>query len=141
MEKEDLKYDEMLKKLIQCSPLDSPSDDFIEKVMGKIQENSMPIAIKQPFYIYLKSVLPFILLGAFCLMIFFTSDFPFLNQFPGKSTFSDSILPYITMILTSFQTILSTKYFSYAFMIVVAGLFLILIEKIFSHRTAQNRMA
>ncbi len=140
MEKEDLKYDEVLKKLIQCSPLDSPSDGFVERVMGKIQENTIPVAIKQPFYVHLKSIFPFVLLGAFCLIIFFTSDFPFLNQFPGKSTFSDSILPYITMILTSFQTIFSTKYFSYAFMIVVAGLLLFLIEKVFSHRAAQNRM-
>ena len=141
MEKEDFRTDDLLKKLIQGSPLDSPSRDFVECVMDKVMENPVLTPVKKPFYFYLKSASPFILLGIFCLFIYLTSDFSFMNWFPGKDYYTNSVIPYFITIVSCFKAIFATKFFSIAFMIVIAGSILIIIDRLFSRKAPDNQIA
>ena len=141
MEKEELKYENLLKKLILNSPPDIPSDDFADRVMDKIMASPALVPVKKSFYLILKTASPFILLGIFCLIIIITSDFPFMNQLPGKEYFTTEILPYFTILITGFKTIFASKYFSIAFMSAAAGLLLVIIDQLFSRKATQNHTA
>lgn len=138
MEKEDLKYDDLLKKLMQHSELDVPPDDFVDKVMHQIQASPATATVNKPFFLYLKSASPYLLLGVFCLIIFLSSDFPFMNWFPGKEKLADLILPYFTSLFAGFKAVFATKYFSIALMIAVAGLLLVVVDHLFSRKAPQN---
>ncbi len=141
MDKEELKYEDLLKKLILNSSPDMPSDDFADRVMDKIMASPALAPVKKSFYLNLRTASPFFLLGIFCLIIILTSDFPFMNQLPGKEYFTTEILPYFTILITGFKTILATKYFSIALMGAAAGLLLVLIEQLFSRKATQNHTA
>lgn len=140
MEKEDFQYDELLKRLIKNSPLEAPSGDFVEKVMGKIPESPVISPSARPFYLNFKSVLPFVLLGIFCLVIILTSDFPFMGWFQRKEFFTRSLIPYFLPVISGFKAIFINKYFSFAFMILLAGTLLVIIERLFSRKSPENQM-
>src|ERR1035438_4163393 len=84
MNKEDFLNDDFLRDLIRNTPLDAPSDDFMENVMGAVQLNPRLAPVKQPFYLWVKSAWPYALAGFILVVFLFTSDLPFTNFLPGK---------------------------------------------------------
>ena len=124
MEKNEPFNDEFLRKLVQKRELESPSDDFVEKIMEQIRQPET-VAVKKPFYLYLKDYSGYIALAAFVLFVILTSDMPFFNFVPGKQYFTDLFLPYFNSVLNPLKSLFSSvKSITIPLMIVVsAGLF------------------
>lgn len=135
MEEDKLVKDDFLKELIQKSSSDNPSDDFVGKVMDKVRQMPEFSDARKPVYLYLRSLLPFILLALTVFLFLCTSDLPFGDYFFGKEFYTKTLLPYLTVFLESFRALVSSKFTSYAFIIMIAAGVLILIDRLLSRRT------
>jgi hypothetical protein len=127
-EKDDFLEDDFLRDLVQKSSLESPSDDFVKKIMGQIQPQFQAAPVKKSFFLYLKSSSGYLVLAAFILFVLITSDIAFLNFIPGKLYFYENILPVFNSIILPLKALFSNgKSLTIPIMIVVAaGLFFIL---------------
>lgn len=129
METGDLKKDDFLGKMISDYPLDSPSDNFVNAVMEKVQAAPDKVHVQKPYYLFLKNSWPYFLLSVVVIIVFLTSDLPFLNSFPGKTYFSNFVLPYFASLLSfvksSFESI---RNFSVPLVIIAAGALLVLAD-------------
>ena len=85
MEKDEFLKDDFLRELIQRSPLDRPSDDFVDRVMADIQMSAEASVVKKPFYLYLKAAVPYAAITLFLFFVIATSDLPIFNWLPGKN--------------------------------------------------------
>lgn len=122
MEKDSIHRDDFLGRLISEIPLESPSDNFTSNVMERIALEPLHVTEKKPFYLYLKSWLPWVLLSVAMIIFLFTSDIPFLEAFPGKRYFTDSLGPYILSLFSGFKPLFEGgKVASYTLMILMAG--------------------
>jgi len=135
MEENNLNKDDLLGRLIQKSSPDNPSDDFVDRIMEKVQAMPEFSDSKKTIYSYLRSILPFIFLTTVVFLFLFTSDLPFFNYFPGKEYFTQTFVPYFVSFLESFKVLISSKYISFFLTLVFAAGVLIFIEMIFSRRT------
>ena len=135
MEKDELIGDEFLRNLIQKSSLDSPGDDFVMRVMGNISKSPELVPVHKSFWAYTKSAFPYIGLAAFILLVFFTSDFPFLNWLPGNEFFAKYFLVYFSSSFGFFKDLLASKFASMGVIIFLSVCFLGLLEYLF-HRKA-----
>ena len=134
MEKNDLIKEDSLGKLIQNSPLESPSDAFVDNIMAKIQQAPVRVPVRKPFFLFVKNTWIYALLTLAVLIFLLTSDLPFSNVIPGKEYFSSLF----TLIKSSFG---NTKAISIPLMIFMAGGLLLLLDHLFSRRTKiQNSM-
>ena len=134
MEKNDLIKEDFLGKLIQNSPLESPSDAFVDDIMSKIRQAPVTIPVRKPFFLFVKNTWIYALLTLAVLIFLLTSDLPFSNVIPGKEYFSSIF----TLIKSSFG---NTKAISIPLMIFMAGGLLLLLDHLFSRRTKiQNSM-
>jgi hypothetical protein len=95
MERDDLK-DDFLKKLVGQVAPESPSDGFTAKVMAGLLAEPETVKVKKPFYVYLMSASPWVLLGLFLVVFLLSSDIPYLSFIPGKAFFADHVTPYFT---------------------------------------------
>ena len=127
--------DDFLRELIQKSPLDSPSDNFVDRIMAYLQVAQEMAPAKKPFSLYVKIAIPYAVLVLVIFFVFATSDLPFLNWLPGKEYFFDSFLPYFGSLLTILKNTLSSKYVSMGLLIGLSAGLLFLIDRWFSHRT------
>src|ERR1039457_4253070 len=105
MNKEDFLNDDFLRDLIRNTPLDAPSDDFMENVMGAVQLNPRLAPVKQPFFLWVKSAWPYALAGFILIVFLFTSDLPFTNILPGKDYFTKSLLPYFESLFAGIKNL------------------------------------
>jgi hypothetical protein len=122
MERDDVVKDDFLKNLVSRVPLKSPSDDFTQKVMTGILAGPEPVKVKKPFYLFLKSWSPWILLGIFILVFLLSSDIPYLSFIPGKEYINDHILPYFSSLFAGMVRLYSdSKTVSITFALMVAG--------------------
>lgn len=135
MEEDKLIKDDFLRELIQKSSSDNPSDDFVGKIMDKVRQMPEFSDARKPFYLYLRSLLPFILLTLTVFLFLCSSDLPFGDYFFGKEFYTKTLLPYLTVFLESFRALVSSKFTSYAFIIMIAAGVLILIDRLLSRRT------
>jgi hypothetical protein len=136
MEKDELLKDDFLRELVQKSPLESPSDDFVEKIMSQIELQPEPATVKKPFYLWLKSWSGYIALTLFVIFIFLTSDLSFLNFIPGKKYFSDLILPYINSILLPLKALFNNgKSLTIPLMIMVSSGLLFLFDRLLTRKS------
>ena len=138
MEKKDFLEDDFLRGLIEKHQLETPSDDFVQKVM--MQVSIQPVAERKSIFSYIKSASGFLLLFAFILFFILTSDLPYLNFFSGKIIFSEYILPFFNSIIMPFKVLFnSLKSLTIPLMIVVsAGLFFFLDLFLSSKRAVQE---
>jgi len=136
MEKDELLGDVFLRNLIQKSSVESPSDDFVERVMGTVQMAPEIVSVRKPFMALLKSVLPYFGLGLFFLFVCFTSDFPFMNWLPGKGFFTTTFLTYFSSIIIFFKGLFASKFVGMGITVVFSACFLVLIEYLFRRRTS-----
>ena len=51
------------------------------------------VKAKRPFYMILKSVYPWVLLGILLVVFLLSSDIPYLSFVPGKEFFRDHVVP------------------------------------------------
>jgi len=135
MEEDKLVKDDFLRELIQKSSSDNPSDDFVGKVMDKVRQMPEFSDARKPVYLYLRSLFPFILLVFTVFLFLCTSDLPFGDYFFGKEFYTKTLLPYLTVFLESFRALVSSKFTSYAFIIMIAAGVLILIDRLLSRGT------
>ncbi len=135
MEEDKLIKDDFLRELIQKSSSDNPSDDFVGKIMDKVRQMPEFSDARKPVYLYLRSLLPFILLTLTVFLFLCSSDLPFGDYFFGKEFYTKTLLPYLTVFLESFRALVSSKFTSYAFIIMIAAGVLILIDRLLSRRT------
>ena len=135
MKKDEYINDDFLRDLIRQSPLDSPSDDFVDRVMANLQSTPEVAAVKKPFFMYLKASIPYVISALVLLFVIGTSDLPFLNWLPGKDNFINDMLPYLGTLVTVFKSAFASKYVSWGLLISVSAGALYLIDQVFSRRT------
>jgi len=135
METNNIIKDDFLGDLIKKSSPDNPSDIFVERIMDKVQITPEFSFSKKSFYLYLWSALPVFLLVTIILLFLLTSDMPFSKYFPGKDYYSQTLIPYLLSLSNSFKELVISKYFSFAFIVIVAAGVLVVIESILSTKT------
>jgi len=135
METDDLTKDDFLGRLIQQSPLESPSDDFVDKVMAGIQQAPESRPLRPELLSLLKKIFPVIFLLVMFVVVICTSDIPFLNWLPGKNYYFGTLLPYIGNSLSCLKDVFSSKYFSLGMTILFSGAVLFLVDHFFTRRT------
>jgi hypothetical protein len=102
--------------------------------MEKIRQAPELSAVKKPFYIYLWSALPFILLGGIVVLFLLSSDLPLIDNMPGAGSMSQTFLVYFNVLIDSMKIIFAWKFFSFALMVILSVGILMLIDQLFSGR-------
>ena len=136
MENEDFGKNDFLRGLIKQIAMDSPSDEFVDRVMASIQVTPEIVPVHKPFFWYMKTTLPYALLIFLLFVVFSTSDLPFLNWLPGKSYYMNNLVPYFGTLFAGLKTAFTTKYVSFGLLIIASTGFLFLIDRLFSRRTS-----
>lgn len=137
MSKDDFLNDDFLRDLIRKTPLDSPSDGFLETVMGNIQLEPKIALVKQPFFLWVKSAWPYALAGFILLVFLFTSDLPYTNIIPGKDLFTKSLLPYFESIFAGMKNLfVHSKYSTIGLTILFSGGLLVILDQLLNRRTS-----
>jgi hypothetical protein len=130
-----MERDDLLCELIRQCPLDSPSDDFVDRVMANIRVAPEITPVKKPFFIFVKATSPFAVLILVLVVVFSTSDLPIFNWLPGKEYFINIFVPYFGSIFTGLKDVFTSKFVSFGLLISVSAGLLFLIDKWFSRRT------
>ena len=128
--------DDFLRDLIRRSPLDSPSDDFVDRVMATLQPSPEVSAVKKPFMLILKAAVPYVIIALILLVIIATSDLPLFNWLPGKDFFTKGLVPYLGTLFAVFKNAFASKYVSWVLLISVSAGVLFAIDRLFSRRTS-----
>jgi hypothetical protein len=136
MEKDDLNKDDFLGRLIQQSPIDCPSEDFVERVMANIHIAPEKAPSRNPFLGYLNTAAPYILLVLVFIVVFSTSDLPFLNWMPGKTYYLSNLVPCFATLFAGFKDVFATKYVSFGLLIVASASLLFVIDLLFSRKSS-----
>jgi hypothetical protein len=136
MEKDDFLTDDFLGDLIRRAPLDSPSDDFVDRVMANIQASQEVSVVKKPFYLFIKAAIPYASVALIVFVIIGTSDIPLFNWLPGKSYFTNDLIPYFGNLFADMKNAFASKYVSWVLLISFSTGFLFSIDRFFSHRTS-----
>jgi hypothetical protein len=136
MNNDEFLNDDFLKGLIGKDPLDSPSDDFVDNVMGKIRMEAVLEPEKKSVIPWLKSAWPYILASLAMIFFFATSDLPFTQFFPGKGFIHDNLVPYLGSLLGGILNLfVHSKYTLLALTILSSGGILVLLDRLFQKRT------
>lgn len=130
-----MEENDFLRKLIQQSPLDSPSDDFVDRVMNNLKPAQEQVGVKKSFFLYVKAVLPYALLTLLFAVVYATSDLPILNWLPGVEYLQNSLFPYLGSLLAELKNAFASKYVSFGFLIGISAGLLFLIDRFFSRRS------
>lgn len=143
MEKDNIKKDDFLGRLITGTPLESPSDDFISNVMSGIPMEPLLVKEKRPFFLMVKRTAPWLLLSIAVIAVLFTSDIPFLNLAQGKNYFTQSLVPYLAGMFGGLKSLFAGgKVATYTLMIIFAGGGLLALDYFLNNRVfARHRAA
>ncbi len=136
MEKDEYLDDDFLRELIRRSPLDTPSEDFVDRVMANIQILPETEQVKQPFYFYVKSAVPYAIIGLVLIFVIATSDFSIFNWMTGTGYLTNTLLPYIGTLTAILSKAFASKYVSWVILISFSAGILFLIDRFFSRRTS-----
>lgn len=140
MNKDDFLTDDFLGDLIRRTPLESPSDDFLEKVMGNIQMDARFSPVRQPFYLWVKLAWPYALAGFILIVFLFTSDLPFTNILPGKDLFTKSLLPYFESMFAGMKNLfVHSKYTTIGLTVLFSGGLLVILDQLLNRKTPMQR--
>ncbi|MBL7110838.1 MAG: hypothetical protein ISS19_02715 [Bacteroidales bacterium] len=138
MKKRELLQDDFIANLMKKASLETPSDGFVSNVMDKVEALPACQPRKKPFSLFIKSILPWILLVGVFVLFYVTSDLPFGKYIPGREYMQDVLLPSFGTFFTSFQNLASNKFYSIALVVVICGGFLFGIERLISHRISTH---
>lgn len=136
MEKDEFLHDDFLRDLIKRSPLDSPSDDFVDRVMERVNLSPEVATAKKPFYMYLKSAIPYTLIVFLLFSVVATSDLPIFNWLPGKENLVEKISSYFGTFFTVLKNAFDSKYVAWIALISFSAGVLFAIERLFSRQTS-----
>lgn len=136
--RESLRDDFIADLMKQASP-EAPSGDFLEKVMEKVETMSACQPRRKPFFLFFRSLLPWILLVGVFVLFYIMYDMAFGNSAPGKEYFQQILLPSLAHYFDSFRGLASNKFYSIALVVIVCGGFLFGIERLISSRMSANR--
>ena len=137
MENDNLLNDDFLREMVGKSTLESPSDGFVERVMGQIQPQPEVAPVTRSFFFYMKSSVGYFLLAAILVGFFITSDIPFMNWIPGKHYFVDTFLPYFSSLFSGLKSLSGNgKALSIPIMIIVASALFFFLDKLLASRNA-----
>ena len=134
MEKDDFVKDDLIGRLIQKNPLEEPSQGFVDAVMEKILQAPETVPAKRPIFSWIKSVVPYLVIFLFLVLIFLTSDLAFFQSLPGSDYWYNTLLPYLQNIFAAMKGALSSKYVSMALLIGISVVFLFLVERVMSRK-------
>ncbi len=135
MEQDDFLKDDFLREIIKRSPLEAPSDDFVDRVMAGIQVVPETEAVKKPFYLDFRGAIPYAVIALVCLLVIATSDLPIFNWLPGKDYFMNYLLPSMGTLMATLKSAFATKFVSWVVLISVSAGMLYFIDRLFSRRT------
>jgi len=134
MDTDDMLKNDYLADLISQVPLESPSEDFLARVMAGIEPLPAHVPEKRHYLVWLKWGLSYISLATVIILILYTSDIPYLNSiFRGdysSGIFSNIIRPFFFTL----KNFLSLKYVSYALLIGISAGFLFLVDVFLSRK-------
>ena len=137
MENNNLLNDDFLREMVGKSTLESPSGDFVEKVMSRIQPEPDVVPVTRSFFFYMKSSVGYLVLAAILVGFFLTSDIPFMNWFPGKNYFVDTFLPYFSSLFSGLKSLSGNgKALSIPIMIIVASGLFFFLDRLLTSRNA-----
>jgi len=136
MKKDEFLNDDFLRDLIRRSPLDRPSDDFVDRVMANIQMTPEVLVEKKPFFFYLKTVVPYVLITLIVFFVFATSDLPLFKWIPGKDYLTNNLFPYFGTMFLVFKNAFASKFVSWGLLISFSVGVLFFIDRLFSRRTS-----
>jgi hypothetical protein len=134
MDIDDVIKDDFLSELIKKVPLESPSDEFVNKVMAGIETVPVQVIEKRPSFYWLRSWLPYLGIGLIVFLIFISSDIPYLNFIGGKELFSSLFVKVFQPFWISMKALFSSRFITYSLLIGVSAGFLFIIDKLFSRR-------
>jgi hypothetical protein len=127
--------DDFLRELLQATPLESPGDDFVEKVMAGIHTSPALLPEKKPFSLDILAWWPYVLAGSLLLLFMLTSDLPYSHFIPGKDYFSHTIIPAFLASLSGLKTLFAgPKGFSIPLAVLFSGIFLFLVDRFLFRR-------
>lgn len=135
MENNDFGNDDFLRRLIQQSPLDHPSEDFVDRVMAGIHPAPEIAPVQRPFLQYLQTLVPYAFLIFILFVVFSTSDLPFLNWLPGKNYLIHSLISSFGSLFAGLKYALTSKYVSFGLLIITSTCVLFLIDRLLSRKT------
>jgi|GEM_PF-383172 len=138
-ENKEILRDDFLTGLMNRSSWESPSDDFTIRVMQQIGNLPAYEPQKKPFFLFLKSVLPWVLLVAVFVSFYLFYDLPFGRYIPGREFVQDILVPSFSNFFVSFRDLASGKFYSIAFVILISAGGLFVIERMVSQRTFFKR--
>jgi hypothetical protein len=135
MERDDFLKDDFLKELLGKQPLDSPSDDFTEKVMASVRLNQEFSLARKPYYLYLKASWPYVLIALTVIIYLVSSDLPYSKFIPGKDYFETIFIPYLKNLSMGFISLFSfIKSATLPLAILASGLLLFMLDHFFFRR-------
>jgi hypothetical protein len=136
MKKDEFLKDDFLRELIRRSPLDVPSDDFVDRVMATLPISPETAAVKKPFLWYLKATIPYTVITLLLFLVFVTSDLPVFNWIPGKNYLINNLFPYLESLFIILKGAFTTKFVSWGMLIAGSAGVLFFIDRLFSRRTS-----
>jgi hypothetical protein len=139
MKKTENLNDKFLSDLLKKSSEVNPSKEFLSDVMARVE--SLPAYKKErkPFFLYLKAIIPWVLLGGLGVLILSTSDLPYTSYIPGSGYFKDVLFPSLLETFGSFSRLFSNSFFSIAVAVVVAGFLLFALERLARRRYVRHQ--
>jgi len=135
MEKDDFLNDDFLRELILQSPSDSPSDDFVARVMAGVESVQQSNPAPKSYTLYIKNITPYLLLSLLLILVVSTSDIPFLNWFPGKYYYLNNLLPYFATLFSGLKNAFSSKYVSFGMLVFASAGLLFVVDRLLSRKT------
>jgi hypothetical protein len=138
MEKDDFIDDTFLRELIHTSPLESPSENFVDNVMALVEPVPVDESTSKPLVSSLKAALPYIGLAAMVILFIFSSDLPFDKYMPASDYISKYLTPFFASMTGGFKTLFASRFVTFAMGIALSAGFLVLIEYFLSRRRSMH---
>ncbi len=127
--------DDFLRDLIRHSPADSPSEDFVARVMAGVESVQQAAPARKSYILYIRNITPYLLLSLLLILVVSTSDIPFLNWLPGKNYYLNNLLPYFATLFTGLKNAFSSKYVTFGMLVFASAGLLFLVDRLFSRKT------
>jgi hypothetical protein len=135
MDNDEFLKDRFLKELISKSRTESPSDEFVEKVMAGIRLNPEPVPAAKPYYLFLRSAWPYAAIALTVIVILASSDLPYSKFIPGKEYFENNFIPYFKTLSGSFVSLFGfLRSATLPFVIIASGTLLFIFDRVFLSR-------
>jgi hypothetical protein len=136
MEHDELNRNDQLGSLISQMPLDSPSDDFIDRVMMAVQVKEVELEARKSWWDYLKSAIPYAAIILFIALVYFTSDMSFFKGMTGESVLVNQLFTFFGNSIRILASAFSTGYVSWGILIGISGGLIYLIDQAFTRKAS-----